>query len=131
MQQNCSFELLPARHQWKFFRVFDALQIQIHVEIRPMKMIAVGKFHVEQLVDRRAAKPREIVEAEKILLARDEQPEAVRRTVFQNEVVAHDDYSTLRTEKSHVEKKVEKWHRPPACGVITFHRLEACATLKP
>jgi hypothetical protein len=26
---------------------------------------------------------------------------------------------------------VEKWHRPLAYGVITFHGLEACATLKP
>ena len=37
----------------------------------------------------------------------------------------------LRPQKSCVEKKAEKWHRPPAGGVITFHRLEACATLKP
>jgi hypothetical protein len=70
-----------ARHERKFFRVLDAFQIQILVQFRPMKMIAVGKFHVEQSVHRRAAKPREIVEAEKVFLARDEQPEAVRRDV--------------------------------------------------
>jgi hypothetical protein len=37
----------------------------------------------------------------------------------------------LLPTKSRVEKKVEKWHRLLACGVITFHRLEACATLEP
>ena len=75
------FEFLRARYERKFFRVLDAFQIQIHVEFRPMKMIPVGKFHVEQLAHRRVAKPREIAEAEKIFLARDEQPEAVRRNI--------------------------------------------------
>jgi hypothetical protein len=43
----------------------------------------------------------------------------------------HNRFVFLRPQKSRVEKKVEKWHSPPAGGVITFHKLEACATLKP
>jgi hypothetical protein len=47
--------------------MFDAIQIQIHIQFRPMKMMAMGKFHSEQLLYRRLAKPRKIIEARKIL----------------------------------------------------------------
>ncbi len=43
-----------------------------------MKMVTVRKFHFEQLAYGRITKPRKIIEAEKIFLAGDEQPEAVR-----------------------------------------------------
>lgn len=35
------FESSPARDQWKFFRMLDALQVQIHVQFRPVQMVAV------------------------------------------------------------------------------------------
>jgi hypothetical protein len=61
--------------------MLDALQIQIHIQFRSIKMMAVGKFHVEQLFQGHLPKPREIVETKKMRVARDEQPEAVRRDV--------------------------------------------------
>ncbi len=55
-----------------------SLQVQIHVEFRPVQMIFVMEFNVEQLLERRRLKPGKIINTQKIFFAADEQPETVR-----------------------------------------------------
>ena len=42
-----SVNRLGLRHQWKFFGMRDAFQIQIHVQFRPEEMLAVEEFHMK------------------------------------------------------------------------------------
>jgi hypothetical protein len=51
-------KVLSCCHQREFFWMFNAFQIQIHAQFWPMKMIPVGKFHVDPLAHRRVAEPR-------------------------------------------------------------------------
>jgi hypothetical protein len=44
-------------------------------------MMAMGEFDVENLSHRRLSKPREIIEAEKVLPPGNEQPKAMRRYI--------------------------------------------------
>lgn len=62
-------------------RVFDAIQIQIRVKLRPEQMFAVMQLDREQLVQGRLPKPRELLEIQKVLASRNEDPESVRRDV--------------------------------------------------
>lgn len=72
---------LPARDQGEFFGVFDAFQVQVYVEFRPVKVISVGILNVEQLFQRCFPKPWKIVKCEKILVSGHKQPEAMWRDI--------------------------------------------------
>lgn len=65
----------------KFFRVGDSLQIQIHVEIRPIQMLSVMKFDMEELLEGGGLEPWKVVNTQKIFAAANQQPEPVRRHV--------------------------------------------------
>ena len=56
-------------------------QIQIDVQLRPIKMLAVVEFHREQLRKGRFAKPGELLKSQEMLLPRDPKPKAMGRDV--------------------------------------------------
>jgi len=58
--------------------MLDPIQIEIHIEQRPKKMLAVMKFDRKQLVQRRFAKPGELPEVQKIFPASNEKPKTMR-----------------------------------------------------
>jgi len=59
----------------------NAVYIQIHIQLGPIKMLSVVEFHREQLGQRRLAKPGELLKIQEVLLPGDPKPKAVGRNV--------------------------------------------------
>ena len=67
--------------QGKLLRVLNAGQIQVHVQLRPVKMILTHLRHVADLVNRRRPEPRKILESKKMLPVSNPQPKAPLRDI--------------------------------------------------
>jgi hypothetical protein len=59
----------------KGLRSGEGIKTQVHVEIGPVKMVAVEQLHVHNLIHRGPTKPRKIHVGKKIFLIGDEDPE--------------------------------------------------------
>ena len=68
--------------------MLNPFQIYIHVEFRPVAVVAMREFDGEQLLERRATKPGEISEREKLFPLAHELPE-FRLTVRRNHMDVH------------------------------------------
>jgi hypothetical protein len=55
-------------------RIFEGLDGEVDVEVRPGEVSSVGPLDIQDIVHGRALEPREVCEAEEILLLVDEQP---------------------------------------------------------
>lgn len=62
-------------HKWVGFGVFERVQAQIDVQVRPMQMVSREELYVEDVMDARLAEPREILVGEEVLFVMDKEPE--------------------------------------------------------
>jgi hypothetical protein len=65
----------------KLLRVLNTGQIQVYVQLRPVKMILAHLRYVADLVNRGRPEPRKILKAKKILPVSNPQPEAPWRDI--------------------------------------------------
>jgi hypothetical protein len=71
--------LLPAslRNQRILLRIDNSVQIQIHVQLGPKKMLSVVEFYRKQLEKRRLAKPGKLLKIQEVLAPRNPKPKAM------------------------------------------------------
>lgn len=55
----------------------DAVNVEVDIEVGPVKMVFGRHFHVEDFLDRRIFKPRELLECEEDFPIVDEHPDAM------------------------------------------------------
>lgn len=68
-------------HELVFVRVADDVQGEIDVQLRPMKMVAVGEFDLRDLADTGVSEPGELLKGQEVLGPVRQNPEAVLRDV--------------------------------------------------
>jgi hypothetical protein len=67
--------------QWVLVWVFERLDLEIDIEIRPVQMNPVKETDVQYSFDRGVLEPRILRVGEEILLVEDEQPDAAGRNI--------------------------------------------------
>ena len=61
--------------------MFERLNLEVDIEIWPVQMNSIEETDVENALDRSVLEPRVLRVGEEVLLAEDEQPDAVARNV--------------------------------------------------
>jgi len=59
--------------------VRDRIDVKVHIELRPVEVVRLRTFDVENRTHRCVSKPGEVLEREEVLCFVEQQPEAVRR----------------------------------------------------
>jgi len=66
------------RHKGVLLRVINRVNMKINVQIRPVKMVWMGPFHVHDRLDRGVPEPREELKGQEPLAVVQEKPYPVR-----------------------------------------------------
>jgi hypothetical protein len=67
------------RHERVLLGVRDRVDVKVHIELRPVEVVRLRTFDVENRTHRCVSKPGEVLEREEVLRFVEQQPEAVRR----------------------------------------------------
>lgn len=67
--------ILSRRHQRITLRVFNGLNRQVNIQLRPEQMPRVGALHILHRIHRRAAEPRELHKGKKQLALPQHEPQ--------------------------------------------------------